>query len=56
MAKKGVVLKIKMEHKPTGEYYMTKKNPKTKTEKLVQTRYSRKLKKHVEFKENAKLK
>jgi len=39
----------------TGFYYVTKKNPRTKTEKLEMRKYDPKLRKHVMFKE-AKIK
>jgi len=39
----------------TGFYYTTKKNPRTKTEKLVFKKYDPVARKHVEFKE-AKIK
>ncbi|KCZ94032.1 50S ribosomal protein L33 [Hyphomonas johnsonii] len=35
----------------TGFFYVTKKNPRTKTEKLVLKKYDPIVKKHVEFKE-----
>ncbi|MEQ9435917.1 50S ribosomal protein L33 [Hyphomonas sp.] len=35
----------------TGFFYVTKKNPRTKTEKLVLKKYDPVVKKHVEFKE-----
>jgi len=36
----------------TGFFYVTKKNPRTKTEKLVLKKYDPKVRKHVEFKES----
>lgn len=39
----------------TGYYYVTKKNPRTMTEKMVARKYDPKARKHVEFKE-AKIK
>lgn len=39
----------------TGYFYVTKKNPRTKTEKLTLRRYDPIARKHVEFKE-AKIK
>ncbi len=39
----------------TGTYYVTKKNPRTLTEKLQLRKYDSKLRKHVMFKE-AKIK
>ena len=35
----------------TGFFYVTKKNPRTSTEKLVFKKYDPVVKKHVEFKE-----
>ena len=35
----------------TGYFYVTRKNPRTKTEKLVLMKYDPIAKKHVEFKE-----
>ncbi len=35
----------------TGYFYITKKNPRTLTEKLVMKKYDPKVRKHVEFKE-----
>jgi large subunit ribosomal protein L33 len=35
----------------TGFFYVTKKNPKTKTEKLTLRKYDPVVRKHVEFKE-----
>lgn len=49
-------LKIKMvSTADTGFFYVTKKNPKTKTEKLTLKKYDPRVRKHVEFKE-AKIK
>jgi len=39
----------------TGYYYVTKKNPRTMTEKMVLRKYDPVVRKHVEFKE-AKIK
>ncbi|MBL4836116.1 MAG: 50S ribosomal protein L33 [Kordiimonadaceae bacterium] len=39
----------------TGYYYVTKKNPRTLTEKMVKRKYDPVVRKHVEFKE-AKMK
>jgi len=39
----------------TGYYYVTKKNPRTMTEKMVKRKYDPVVRKHVEFKE-AKIK
>lgn len=35
----------------TGYYYVTKKNPRTQTEKMVLKKYDPVVRKHVEFKE-----
>lgn len=51
MAKQTTV-KIKLESTAgTGYYYVTKKNSRTKTEKMVIKKYDPVAKKHVEFKE-----
>lgn len=39
----------------TGYFYVTKKNPKTFTEKMIKRKYDPVIRKHVEFKE-AKIK
>tara|TARA_B100000949_G_scaffold144994_1_gene127373 strand:+ start:257 stop:424 length:168 start_codon:yes stop_codon:yes gene_type:complete len=36
----------------TGYYYVTKKNPRTQTEKMVVKKYDPVVRKHVEFKES----
>ena len=55
MAKSNVVL-IKLESTAgTGFYYVTKKNPRTKTNKLELKKYDPVARKHVVFKE-AKIK
>lgn len=51
MAKPSTV-KIRMiSTADTGFFYVTKKNPKTKTEKLTLRKYDPVVRKHVEFKE-----
>ena len=51
MAKPSTV-KIKMvSSADTGFFYVTKKNPKTKTEKLTLKKYDPVARKHVEFRE-----
>ena len=51
MAKASTIL-IKMESTAdTGYYYVTKKNPRTKTEKLELRKYDPVIRKHVAFKE-----
>ncbi|HLT78918.1 MAG TPA: 50S ribosomal protein L33 [Ferrovibrio sp.] len=53
---KPTTLKIKLvSTADTGYYYVTKKNPRTKTEKLSLKKYDPVARKHVEFKE-AKIK
>ncbi len=55
MAKKNFV-KIKLvSSADTGFFYVTKKNPRTKTEKMSLKKYDPVVRKHVEFKE-AKIK
>ena len=49
---KPTTQKIKLESTAgTGYYYVTKKNARTLTEKLVMKKYDPVAKKHVEFKE-----
>ena len=49
---KSNTLKIRMNSTAdTGFFYVTKKNPKTTTEKLVMKKYDPIARKHVEFKE-----
>ena len=53
---KSAVIQIKLNSTAdTGFYYVTKKNPRTQTEKLSFRKYDPKARKHVEFKE-AKIK
>jgi len=53
---KSNTLKIKLVSTAgTGFYYVTKKNPRTLTEKMVLKKYDPVVRKHVEFKE-AKIK
>jgi large subunit ribosomal protein L33 len=53
---KPTVVKIKLvSTADTGYYYVTKKNPRTQTEKLAFRKYDPVVRKHVEFKE-AKIK
>lgn len=52
MAKPATV-KIKLvSSADTGFFYVTKKNPRTKTEKLALKKYDPVARKHVEFKES----
>lgn len=55
MAKKNILLVKLVSSADTGFYYVTKKNPKTKTEKLSLKKYDPKVRKHVVFNE-AKIK
>lgn len=49
---KSNTLKIRMNSTAdTGFFYVTKKNPKTTTEKLTMKKYDPIARKHVEFKE-----
>lgn len=53
---KGPVISIKLlSTAGTGYFYVTKKNPRTKPEKLQFNKYDPKIRKHVPFKE-AKIK
>lgn len=53
---KATTIKIKLlSTAGTGDFYVTKKNSRTMTEKMVKTKYDRVARKHVEFKE-AKIK
>ena len=52
MAKKSAVINIKMlSTADTGTFFITKKNPRQKPEKLELKRYDPKIRKHVVFKE-----
>jgi large subunit ribosomal protein L33 len=55
MAKKNILLIKLVSSADTGFYYVTKKNPKTKTEKLAFRKYDPVARKHVVFNE-AKIK
>jgi len=49
---KGPMQKIKLESTAgTGYYYVTKKNARTLTEKLIKKKYDPVVRKHVDFKE-----
>lgn len=49
---KPATLKIKLlSTAGTGFFYVTKKNPRTKTEKIVMKKYDPVARKHVDFKE-----
>ena len=49
---KPTTIKIKLvSSADTGYYYVTKKNPRTQTEKLNFRKYDPVVRKHVEFKE-----
>lgn len=50
---KPTTLKVKLvSTAETGYYYVTKKNPRTKTEKLSMKKYDPVVRRHVEFKES----
>ena len=50
---KATMIKIKLvSSADTGFYYVTKKNSRTQTEKLVKKKYDPIAKKHVEFRES----
>ena len=50
---KSAMIKIKLvSSADTGFYYVTKKNSRTKTEKLVMKKYDPIAKKHVDFRES----
>ena len=51
MAKPTSILIKMVSSADTGFYYVTKKNPRTKTEKLSFSKYDPVVRKHVEFKE-----
>jgi large subunit ribosomal protein L33 len=52
MAKSNTVLIKLVSSADTGFYYVTKKNPRTKTEKLELRKYDPVARKHVLFKES----
>jgi large subunit ribosomal protein L33 len=52
MAKSNTVLIKLVSSADTGFYYVTKKNPRTKTEKLELKKYDPVARKHVVFKES----
>ena len=50
---KSAMIKIKLlSSADTGFFYVTKKNSRTKTEKMVMKKYDPIAKKHVEFRES----
>jgi large subunit ribosomal protein L33 len=50
---KAVTLKVKLlSTADTGYFYVTKKNSRSQTEKLVMKKYDPVVRKHVEFKES----
>ena len=55
MAKKSYMLIRLVSSAKTGYFYVTRKNPKTKTEKMKLKKYDPIVRKHVEFTE-AKIK
>jgi large subunit ribosomal protein L33 len=52
MAKPATVLIKMVSSADTGFFYVTKKNPRTKTEKLELKKYDPRARKHVVFKES----
>jgi len=52
MAKSSTILVKLVSTADTGYYYVTKKNPRTQTEKLSMRKYDPVVRKHVEFKED----
>ena len=49
---KATTIKVKLvSSADTGYYYVTKKNTRTQTDKLVQRKYDPVARKHVEFRE-----
>ena len=52
MAKTNTVLIKLVSSADTGFYYVTKKNSRTMTDKLVKKKYDPVAKKHVEFRES----
>ena len=51
MAKPSTILIKMVSSAETGYYYVTKKNPRTQTEKLEMKKYDPVVRKHVVFKE-----
>ena len=51
MAKPTSILIKMVSSADTGFYYVTRKNPRTKTEKMELKKYDPVVRKHVEFKE-----
>ena len=51
MAKTAMIKSKRVSSADTGFYYVTKKNSRTKTEKMVKKKYDPIAKKHVDFKE-----
>jgi large subunit ribosomal protein L33 len=52
MAKSATVLIKLVSTADTGYFYVTKKNPRAKTEKMTLKKYDPRVRKHVEFKES----
>jgi len=52
VAKSSTILVKLVSTADTGYYYVTKKNPRTQTEKLSMRKYDPVVRKHVEFKED----
>jgi len=51
MAKPATIQVKMVSTADTGYFYVTKKNPRTKTEKLEMRKYDPRVRKHVAFKE-----
>ncbi|MGE3231868.1 MAG: 50S ribosomal protein L33 [Hyphomicrobium sp.] len=52
MAKSNTILIKLVSSADTGFYYVTKKNPRTSTEKIEMNKYDPVVRKHVPFKES----
>ena len=52
MAKSSTILIKLVSTADTGFFYVTKKNPRNQTEKMVMRKYDPVVRKHVEFKES----
>lgn len=52
MARKNILLVKMVSSADTGFFYVAKKNPKTKTEKMKLRKYDPVVRKHVEFTES----
>lgn len=52
MAKPATILVKMISSADTGHFYVTKKNPRTKTEKMELKKYDPRARKHVVYKES----